>query len=136
MSLVSIEARNASLAMSYGASRGSLAPDSLEVALFDGDPANGGTEITGGGYARLTVPNDATTWPDAPASGAITSAQLTMATSSGAWTGEASYFQLYDADTGDAWDDGVLATPVAIAAAGVVPRPTLTVFYEDPTLGA
>lgn len=136
MSLVSIAARNASLAMSYGASKGSLAPDNLAIALFAGDPDFGGTEISGGGYARVTVTNDGATWPDAPDGGSVTAAESPFAASTGSWSNTADFFQLYDADTGDAWDNGPLADPITVAGAGVIATPQITVFYEDPDLGA
>lgn len=133
--LVSIAARNASLAMSYGAARGSSAPDNIAVALFNGNPADGGTEITGGGYARVVLPNDVTTWPDAPSAGEITSAPVTFPTSSGAWSDDADWYQIYDDDTGDEWDAMPLDEVISIAGSGVIPTPTLTVNYIDPTLG-
>lgn len=132
MSLVSVEARNASLAMSYGAARGSSAPDNLEVALFVGDPANGGTELAAtGGYAAATVANDGTTWPDAPADGAVTSDLVEFAASSAAWADSPTHFLIRDGDTGDEWDSGLLADPVVVLGAGVVVRVALTVFYND-----
>lgn len=133
MALVSVAAQNASLAMSYGASHGSLAPDNLEVALYVGDPANGGTELSAtGGYVAVTVANDGATWPDAPADGAITSAPIAFAASTDAWSDTADWWLIRDADTGDAWDSGLLSDPVGVFRAGVVARPSLTAFYEDP----
>lgn len=132
MSLLSVAARNASLAMSYGAGRGSSAPASLEVALFVGDPANGGTELAAdGGYAPVTVPNDATTWPDAPTDGAITSTTLTYPTATGAWSDVATHFLIRDATTGDEWDSGQLADDISVDVAGTVTTVALTVFYND-----
>lgn len=119
MSLLSVEAQNASLAMSYGAAKGTSAPANLEVALFDGDPANGGTELTSaGGYEAVTVPNDATTWPDAPADGEIVSAPIVFPTSTAAWSATALYWLIRDAATGDWWDamplpDEGITVPVA-----------------------
>lgn len=130
--LVSVEARNASLAMSYGALAGSEAPVSLEVALYVGDPANGGAELAAtGGYVAAVVDNDVVTWPDAPADGSITSAPIVFATSSAAWADTATHWLIRDADTGDEWDCGVLNDPIAVTAASVIVRPSLTVYYED-----
>ena len=135
MSLVSVAARNASLAMSYGAGKGSSAPSQLEVALFHGDPANGGVELdSDGGYARVVVDNDGTTWPDAPADGAVTSSAISFATATGAWSDTADCFQIYDASTGDAWDSGRLSDEVSVDTAGTVITVELTVYYND--LGA
>lgn len=128
--LVDITERDRSLGLYFAAY--STAPTEFEVALFVGDPANGGTELPAtGGYARVTVPNDATTWPDAPADGSITSAPVTFPTSSAAWDDAPTHFQLFNADTGDAGDSGVLADPVSVLGAGVVVKPSLTVFYTD-----
>lgn len=105
MSLLSVAARNASLAMSYGATKGSSAPTSLEVALFNGDPRNGGTELTpAGGYAPATVPNNGTTWPTAPADGEIVSAAIALPSSTDAWSDTALFWLIRDATTGDWWD--------------------------------
>lgn len=44
------------------------APDPVYIALFTVMPASdgsGGTEVTGGSYARIAVTNDATNWPAA-----------------------------------------------------------------------
>lgn len=135
MSLVSAAAQNASLAMSYGGAKGSSAPTTIEVALFVGDPANGGTELAAtGGYAAPTFNNDATTWPDAPADGSITSALLMIATSTGAFSGVADYFLIRDASTGDEWDSAPLTSPITVAEAGVIVQVQLTVYYNS--LGA
>lgn len=133
MSLVSVAARNASLAMSYGADKGSLAPVSLEIALFNGDPTNDGTELTSdGGYERLVVDNDATTWPDAPADGSISSAVLFFATPTGAWSDTADFAQVSDADTGDVWDSGPLDDEVDVNEADTSVAIQLSIYYRDP----
>lgn len=126
MSLESVEARNESIGMSYGGY--GTPPTSLEIALLD----ETGTELTGGGYARVTVPNDATTWPSPPSGGQIVSTPISFAASSGAWSDTATLWQIFDAVTGDAWDSGRLADPITVGGAGVVARPTLTPFYVDP----
>lgn len=132
MSLKSIPARNASLAMSYGADKGSLAPTSLEVALFVGDPDTVGVELAGdGGYSRAVVDNDGTTWPDAPDDGAITSMVISFGTSTDAWSGDADCFQIYDADTGDAWDNGKLAETISVDGADTPVAVQLIVFYSN-----
>jgi len=132
VSLVDIAARNASLAMSYGADRGSLAPTSLGIALFVGDPDNGGVELdSDGGYARAVVDNDATTWPDAPDGGGITSAVISFATSTGAWSDTADSFLIYDADTGDKWDSGRLGDQITVDTADTDVTVQITVFYSD-----
>lgn len=129
MTLVSAVARDNSVGMSYGGY--GTPPTTLEIALFSGDPTNGGTELTSaGGYERLVVPNDATTWPDAPADGSITSAVLEFAVSTDAWSDTANFFQIYDADTGDAWDSGELADEVSVNEADVPVPGQITVYYN------
>jgi hypothetical protein len=131
--LVSVAARNASLAMSYGASRGSLAPDNLSVELWVGDPADGSSAelASTGGYVAASIANNGTTWPDAPADGSLTSALIAFAASSGAWADSPTHFLIRDADTGDEWDSGVLSDDVTVAGSGVTVRLALTVFYND-----
>lgn len=37
-------------------------PTSYDLGLFTGDPNGSGVECTGTGYARITIPNDGTSW--------------------------------------------------------------------------
>lgn len=127
--LVSSVERDRSLGLYFAGY--SSAPSGFEVALFVGDPADGGSELSGaGGYARVTVPNDSSTWPDAPVDGSITSALVSFPVSSGAWADSPTHFLLVNADTGDAGDSGLLSDPVTVLGAGVVARVALTVYYE------
>lgn len=136
MALVSIPEQNRSLDLYYGANKGSIASPSHEVALFAGDPLAGGVELdAAGGYARVTVTNDGTTWPGADG-GATTSAIVPFATSTDEWTvagspAVATHFQLFATDTGDAGDSGLLGEPISVDAAGVTPPVELTVFYNS-----
>lgn len=107
MGLVSEEARNASLAMSYGADRHpTLSLDQLEVALYVGDPRETGVELTGGGgYAAVLVPNDGVTWPDPPAAGEIvTGSGQVVFTATDAWDDVPDYWAIRDPISGDLWD--------------------------------
>jgi hypothetical protein len=141
MALVSIPARDASLAMSYGAARHpSLSLDTLEVALYAGDPAGDGVELdVVGGYAAVLAPNDGTTWPDAPADGQVVSAAVVFPTSTGEWTvggvpAVADHWAIRDPDTGDLWDAMPLpGAGVSIEIPGVVVQVQLIVPYADPT---
>lgn len=141
MTLLSPAAQSASLDNDYGANAGPNAPADLEVALFNGDPLLGGTELTGdGGYAAVSVPNDGATWPDAASGGAKTSAVISFPDPTAAWSDTATFFVLRDASTGDEWDSGVLADVIDVdededgnlTVLSVATQ--LTVFYED--LGA
>lgn len=146
MPLISQAAQDASLAMSYGASRHStLSLATFEVALFDGDPAVDGVELdTAGGYAAVTVNNDGTTWPDAPSVGAIVSAPIAFATSTAGWTSTristgtvpavASHWAIRNPSTSDLWDSMPLpGDGVSVETAGVDVRIQLVIPYADPS---
>lgn len=108
-------AAEASLDMSYGDDRGTLAPDFLEIALYSGDPAFDGVEVNDTdcpGYARITVPNDNTTWNPA-ANGEKSSVILTFPATA-QWTVAPNYVQIYDDDTGQPWDSVELAEPMEL----------------------
>ena len=125
MPLGSDAARNAVLDASLSST---AAPESLYLALFAGDPASGGVEISGGGYARVAVPRSA--WAAASGGQKSNSAELTFPTSTGAWSGTATHTALMSASTGgDRWDTGALGSPVAVTESGAVvsfPAGTLT----------
>jgi hypothetical protein len=122
---------NTSLALRYGASKGALAPTTLSIELWHGDPALPGSAELGpdGGYVPLEVPNDATTWPDAPDGRAITSADLEWPAATGEYSDTATYFLIRDLDTGAAWDSGRLADEVSITQADQQVKGPITVFY-------
>jgi hypothetical protein len=134
MALVSIAEQNLSLDLYYGANKGSIAASAHELALFVGDPSLGtSTELTSaGGYARVTVANDGTNWP-AAAAGAKTSAAVTFADSTDAWSGVPTHWQLFNVDTGEMGDSGVIpeSSPVIVTEAGVGPVLALTVYYAQ-----
>lgn len=135
MSLLSTAAQNASLDNDYGATKGAASPANLEVALFNGDPLLGGTELTAtGGYVAVTVGNDGTTWPSAATSGGKTTSTIAFATSTDAWSDVATFFVLRDASTGDQWDSGPLTDEISVETSGTEVTTTITVYYED--LGA
>jgi hypothetical protein len=136
MSLVSIDAQNASLDNDYGASTGPAAAAAHQVALFVGDPLAGGTELTSdGGYVRPVVTNNGTNWPGAT-SGATTSVTIAFDASTDAWSGIPTHWLLYDdADGTTAWDSGELdpTAPISVDVADVVVEVTLTVYYAGGT---
>lgn len=108
-------AAEASLNMSYGDDRGPLAPDTLEIALYSGDPAFDGVELNDTdcpGYARLTVANDNTTWLPA-ADGEKRSVLLTFPATD-QWTRAATYVQIYDAGSDQPWDSSELGEPMTL----------------------
>lgn len=82
-----VDAQNAALDAVLGDGAAASMPTSFELALFNGDPANGGTELTPtGGYARATADNDTATFPDAD-SGQKVSATISFTAPSGPWVG-------------------------------------------------
>lgn len=131
MPILDVAAQDSSLNNDYGASAGSNAPTSHEVALFNGAPWESGTELAStGGYARVVLANNGTNWPGA-SGGATTSAVVTFPTSTAAWSDTATHFVLYDAaDSTTAWDAQALSDEISVDAAGFVARLQLTVFYN------
>lgn len=75
-------------------------PATLYVALFTAAPtdAGGGTEVTGGDYARLAVTNDATNFPAAAGGAKSNGAAFEFPEATDSW-GDIVAFGLYDAST-------------------------------------
>jgi hypothetical protein len=134
MPIISTEAMNASLANDYGPTRGAQAADNLELGILTGDPRFGGVEFdSAGGYTRLPVDQD-TDWAT-PADGKIT-ALLQFPDSTDAWTvagdvAQGTWWQLYDADTGDAWDGDALDEAIVVTDAGSFAVMPVTVYHPD-----
>lgn len=110
-----VAAQNAALDALLGSGKASGVPSSWEVALFAGDPANGGTELTGtGGYVRVTVTNNSTNFPNA-SGGIKTAAVVLFAAPSAAWSDTANYWVFYDhADSSTAWFYGLLSEELTV----------------------
>lgn len=89
-------------------------PAAVYVALYSAAPsdAGGGTELTGGGYARV-----AATFGSAAAAGAIANtAPVAFAQTSGAWA-QATHFGVFDAlTTGNLLGWAPLTTPKTVGA--------------------
>lgn len=79
------------------------APATLHVALFTTAPNTetgaGGTEVSGGSYARAAVTNNATNWPAASGGSKSNGAAISFATPTANW-GTIVAAGLYDASTG------------------------------------
>ncbi len=58
----------------------------------------GGTEVSGGSYARVSVANNLTQWPSAVAGGKTNANAINFPTATGAW-GEVVGFGVFDAPT-------------------------------------
>lgn len=101
-------------------------PPAVYVALFTAAPtdAGGGTEATGGSYARVQVTQADGSW-DAPIgtpSATQNTGVITFPTSTATWGGTMTHFGLYDASAGGnllVWNS--LTTAQAVGAAGITP---------------
>lgn len=74
------------------------APATVYIALYTAAPtdAGGGTEVSGGSYARLSVTNNATNWPAASAGAKDNGVALTFAAATASW-GTVVAFGIFDA---------------------------------------
>jgi len=92
-------------------------PVTVYVALYTVAPtdAGGGTEVTGAGYARVAVTNNATNWPAASGGSKSNGTAIQFPSAGGSW-GTAVAFAILDAASGGNflyWGD--LTTPMAIS---------------------
>lgn len=64
------------------------APANVFMALYSGAPnaGGGGTEATGSGYARVSVTNNTTNWPNAASGVKANGTAITFATATGDWS--------------------------------------------------
>lgn len=136
--VLDVAAQNASLDNDYGATKGPNAATAHQFALYAGDPQLNGVELdAAGGYARVVIPNDGTSWPDAAANGAKTAAPVTLPAATGEWTvggapAVATHFVLIDnADGVTGWDSGRLDSPISVDVAGVTGSASPTVYYNS-----
>lgn len=124
MPILDVAAQNASLDNDYGVNHGPGSPDSHDLALFTDHPAYGGVEVTGPGYARVTVA--AADWPDAD--GGAKSVTKTFPDPTDAWT-DGAYWVLFDVST--AWDYAPLTEPLNVTGPGAGPLVTITIYHPD-----
>jgi len=77
------------------------APATVYVALYTTAPtdAGGGTEVSGGGYARKAVANDATNWPAAAGGSKSNGTAIVFDEASSDW-GTVEAFGIFDAAIG------------------------------------
>ena len=95
------------------------APATVYVALYTVAPtdAGGGTEVTGGAYARAAVTNNATNWPAASGGAKSNGTAIAFPTATASW-GTVVAFGILDASTaGNLLYWGDLAVSKAIASA-------------------
>lgn len=93
---------------------GSGTPATLYFGLFTAAPSadgTGGTEVTGGSYARAAVTNNATNFPNASAASKSNANAITWATASALW-GTVTHLMVFGALTGGTrYDWGPLDNP-------------------------
>lgn len=77
------------------------APANTHIALFTVTPSDsgGGTEVSGGSYARVSVTNNATNWPAASGGAKSNGTAITFASPSANW-GTIVAFGIFDASSG------------------------------------
>lgn len=76
------------------------APATVYIALFTATPSDtgGGTEVTGGSYARASVTNNATNWPAASGGAKANGTEILFTTATANW-GTVTSFGIFDAST-------------------------------------
>ena len=76
-------------------------PATVYVALYTVAPTDvgGGTEVTGGSYARKAVTNNATNWPAAASGAKANGAEIAFVTATANW-GTVVAFGIFDAVSG------------------------------------
>ena len=85
-------------------------PATLYIALFTTSPTDfaagtGGTEVSGGSYARVAVTNNSTNFPAASSRASSNGTAISFTTPSGSW-GTVVGFGIYDAVTAGVWQGG------------------------------
>lgn len=102
-------------------------PASLDLALFFGEPGNGGTELTSaGGYARVTIA--AADWTSGT-DGSVTAGPIDFADATDAWSDTATFWCLVEG--ADLAEYGALTDPVEVTGAGAVSLASITAFFAD-----
>lgn len=94
---------------------GSGTPATVTVALYTAPPtdAGGGTEVTGGSYARVSVTNNATNWPAAAGGQKSNGTVITWPAATASW-GTISHFAIFDSTTLMVW--GAIGTAKLISS--------------------
>lgn len=125
MPLVDVAEQNAFLAAYFGGDTSGI-PASFDVALFTDDPTDTGVEITGAGYTRVSVANDATFWA-APV-GAVVAGTATFPSPAGDWD-QATVWVLFNGLVQTAF--GFLSQPITASSGD--PAPEVEVAILIPT---
>lgn len=143
-------AQNKSLDNDYGTTHGPNSPTSFLLALYVGDPENGGVElanqtevdvvdasgvVTGtqllpNGYAPAAVAH--ADFAAATAGVKATTAPVQFADATQEWPDTVTHWQLVDAGDGTRWDAGLLAEDgLTVTGAGPGPTVAVSIFYAD-----
>jgi len=121
MALTDPDAQDVALDAVYGDGKAAGAPTSIEVALFNGDPDNGGVELDAGvgGYARLVLANTTANFPDA--AGGLKSVPVDFGTATAAYFDQVTHWQFLDhADSTTRYDSGRFASAITVTGPGPV----------------
>lgn len=114
---------NKHLDAAFGDNRATaLFPATYYIGLFTATPndSGGGTECTGGSYARVAVTNNSTNWPNAASGQKKNGTVITFPEATASW-GTATHFGIFDAASGGVLGHyNALTTPVAISS-GMTP---------------
>lgn len=112
----------------FGVDHSSAMASSHTVHIYTGNPYDGGVEITGPGYAAVSVDNDAT-WPAADTD-ATKSIDVTFPDPTDAWDDGGCWVLTAD-DTDDiaAWE--FFDAPLEVDGAGDGPVVTVTVYVPN-----
>lgn len=109
-------------------------PATVYIALFTSAPSDsgGGTEVSGGSYARVAVTNNATNWPAASAGVKQNGTDVTFAQATAGW-GTVVAFAVFDAgSSGNMLYWGALTASRTVAINDTVSFPTGSLtFTED-----
>ena len=104
-------ARNMALDACYGDARSTRWPASIQLALFNGDPSAGGTELTSaGGYVRAVIANTSANFPDATAGVKTSGTTTQFSPSTGSFSAAFNYWAFFDG-SGNLLDAGQVTDP-------------------------
>lgn len=125
MPLGDVTEKNLVLDSLFGAGKAAGMPTSHSLALFSGNPYDDGVEITGPGYAQVTVNNDSG-WP--AAADAMKSRDVTFPDPTDAWD-DANAWVMFHGTAITAWE--WLDDTLEIDGAGDGPVVSVTVYIPD-----
>lgn len=111
----------------FGANHSSVMPDSHDLALFTGNPFDGGAETDYPGYARQTIDNDAT-WPAADTD-ATKTVEVSFPDATDAASDDILCWVLFNGTAITAWE--FLDAPISVDGAGTLDPIGVTVYVPD-----